>query len=145
MKKVRELTTGDLLAGDGTLLLLWHSVCSSQDSVITFVRLKSNLFEQLEAALFESFSFRGKYCLSRSSGIDAAGLDGHDTVATVLQEVGGVEGDDTRLIRLGNISKDTVNHGDELTVFEGVTGILDDGDDVGTLLGEGKKITTTAR
>ena len=42
----------------------------------------------------------------------------------------GVETDDTGLIGLGNIGEDAVDHADEHAVLEGVTGILDDGDDV---------------
>lgn len=53
-----------------------------------------------------------------------------------------VEGDDTGLIGLRNISEDDINHGDEHAVLVWVTGILNDGDDVGSLLGHVDEITT---
>jgi len=134
-----------LLTRDSGLLLLGYSVGSSQDSVVTLIRLQSNLFEQLEATLLEFLSLRSKHSFCRSSRINAASLDGNDTVTTVLQEVRGVERNDTRLIRLCNISKDAVDHGNKLTILEGVTSIFDDGNDVRTLLCKSKEITTTAR
>ena len=39
------------------------------------------------------------------------------------------------LVRLGNIGKDDIDHSDEHAVLVWVTGILNNGDDVGALLG----------
>jgi hypothetical protein len=56
-------------------------------------------------------------------------------VTTVLEEVVSVEGDDSGLVRLGNVGEDNVDHGEEHAVLVGVSGVLDDGDDVRALLG----------
>jgi hypothetical protein len=49
----------------------------------------------------------------------------------------GIEADDTGLIGLGNVGEDAVNHRHEHAVLQGVTGVLDDGDDLGSLVRNG--------
>lgn len=63
-------------------------------------------------------------------------------MTTVLEEVMRVEGNDSSLIRLGNIGKDDVDHGKEHTVLVGVSGVLNDGNDVGSLLGHVDEVST---
>lgn len=53
-----------------------------------------------------------------------------------------VESDNTGLIGLGNIGEDDIDHADEHAVLHGVTGILNDGDDVGALLGHVDEVTS---
>jgi len=53
----------------------------------------------------------------------------------------GVETDDTGLVGLGNIGEDAVDHADEHAVLERVTGILNNGDDVGTVGGHVDEIS----
>jgi len=65
-------------------------------------------------------------------------------MAVVLQEVVGVDSDDTGLIGLGDISKDNIDHADQHAVLVGMTGILDDRDDVGALLGHVDQIASRA-
>jgi len=55
-----------------------------------------------------------------------------------------VESHNTSLVRLGDISKDNIDHADEHTVLVWVTSILDDGDDVTAFLGHFDEITTGA-
>lgn len=46
----------------------------------------------------------------------------------------GILGDDSRLVWLGNVGKHNVNHADKEPVVEGLSGIMDDRDHVGSLL-----------
>lgn len=52
-----------------------------------------------------------------------------------------VEADDTGLVGLGNVGEDAVDHADKHAVLEGVTGVLDDGDDVGAVGGHVDEIS----
>ena len=65
-------------------------------------------------------------------------------MSVVLQEVVGVDSDNTGLVRLRNISKDDIDHADQHAVLVGVTSILDDGDDIGALLGHVDQVTSRA-
>ena len=62
-------------------------------------------------------------------------LDGDDEVAAVLEEVVRVESDDTGLVGLSDIGEHDVDHADEHSVLVRMTGVLDDRNDVGSLLG----------
>jgi hypothetical protein len=80
--------------------------------------------------------------LSGGSGtVNTVGLDGDKNTTVDLEEPVGVHGDDTGLIGLGNIGKDDVDHGDDHAVTGRLTGILNNGDNVGSLGGHGDKIT----
>lgn len=50
--------------------------------------------------------------------------------------------DDTCLIGLCNISEDYIDHADQEAIILGLPGIVDDGDDVGALLGHVHKVST---
>jgi len=63
-------------------------------------------------------------------------------VPAVLEEIVGIDGDNTSLIGLGNVSKDAIDHRDKHSVLVRVTGVLNDGDDVGTFLGNTDEITS---
>ena len=62
-------------------------------------------------------------------------------MSLVLQEHMSVHGDDTGLVRLCDIGKNDINHSDEHAVFVGVTGVFDDGDDVGAFFGDVDEVT----
>ena len=51
-------------------------------------------------------------------------------MSTILQKVVRIEGDDTGLIWLGDVSKDAVDHTNQHTVLQGVSGIFNNGDDI---------------
>jgi hypothetical protein len=53
----------------------------------------------------------------------------------------GVDGNNTGLVRLGNIGKDDIDHGDNHAVAGRLAGILDDRDNVGSLGSHGDKVT----
>lgn len=59
----------------------------------------------------------------------------------VLEEILRVESDNTGLIRLSNISEDDINHTDKHSIFLRVTSILNNGDDVCSLLSKVNQIT----
>lgn len=69
----------------------------------------------------------GENGLGFGSGVDAAGLDRNDKVAARLEEVVRVQRDNTRLIGLGNVGKDAVDHADQHAVLPWVACVLDDG------------------
>lgn len=84
--------------------------------------------------------------LSGGSGtVDTVSLDGNQDTTAGLQEPVGVHGDDTGLIGLGNIGEDDVDHGHDHAVAGGLTGVLNDGDNVGSLGGHSDQIATRAR
>lgn len=84
----------------------------------------------------------GKYLRRRRRAVDTVGLDGDEDTTADLEEPVGVHGDNTGLVGLGNIGKDDVDHGNDHAVPGGLTGILDNGDDVGPLGGHGDEIAT---
>ena len=50
--------------------------------------------------------------------------------------------DDTCLVGLGNVGEDNVDHADQEAVVLGLPGVVDDGDDVGALLGHIHQVPT---
>ena len=117
------------------LLLFGRAVLTNYNGMVTFVRLKGKLFQRFEVLLLQFANLSAEYGLGSGSGIDTTGLDGNYGMSTVLEEVVRVERNNTGLIGLGNIGKDTVDHTDEHAVLQRVTSILDDGDDVGAGFG----------
>jgi hypothetical protein len=129
--------------------------------VVSLEGLKGQLLLGLNALLSQLLDFSGENGSRSGGGIDTVGLDGDNDTTTNLEEQMGVQADDTSLItvhglarhdtntervnvRLGNISKDAVDHADEHAVLQGVTGILNDGDDIGPVGSHVDKITARA-
>jgi hypothetical protein len=136
-------------------------VNTDNHGVVTLEGLKSQLLLGLDAHLPQLRDFLGEDGLGGSSRVDTVGLDGNDDTTADLQEEGSYDllalhkmkgarekltivTDNTGLIGLGNIGKDAVDHADEHAVLEGVTGILDDGDDVCAVGGHVDKVTAGA-
>lgn len=105
-------------------------VGSDQDTMVSLIRFQRQLFPRLDHFLLQLLDLFGEHGLGRGGRVDTRGLDGDDDVTVVLQEVVGVQADDTGLIRLGDIGEDDVDHGDEHSVFRGMTGVFDDGCEV---------------
>ena len=105
-------------------------VNTDNHGVVTLERFKSQLLLGLDAHFPELGNFLSEDSLRCGGRVDTVGLDGDDDTATNLQEKTGVKTDNTSLIRLGNVGKDTINHADKHTVLEGMTGILYDRNDV---------------
>lgn len=78
------------------------------------------------------------------SRVDTVGLDGDEDATADLEEVVGVHGDDTGLVGLGNIGEDGIDHGHDHAVLQGLTGVLNDGNDVGALGGHADQVATGA-
>lgn len=89
----------------------------------------------------ETRCLRGEHENREKEEEEQTHLNGNDEVASVLEEVLGIDADNTGLVGLGNIGEDGVNHGHEHAVLERVSGILNNRDDVGSLLGSVDQIT----
>lgn len=87
----------------------------------------------------------GEHLRRGSSAVNTVGLDGDEHTTTNLEEPVGVHGNDASLIGLGNVGKDDIDHGDNHAVASGLTGVLDNRNDVGTLRSHGNQITARAR
>lgn len=109
--------------------------------MISLERLKGKLLLGLDALLPELDDFTCEHGLGGGGGIDTVGLDGNEDTTSDLEEQVCVEADNTGLIGLGNIGENAVDHADEHAVLEGVTGILDNGDDVCAVGGHVDQIT----
>lgn len=119
-------------------------VDTSNHGVVSLERLQGKLLLGLDALLPKLGDLASEDGLGRCGRVDTAGLDGdHDTTAG-LEELVGVEADDTGLIGLGNVGEDAVDHADEHAVLERVTGVLDDGDNVGAVGGHVDEISAGA-
>eukprot|EP01084_Bolivina_argentea_P263904 446861_1 len=112
--------------------------------MVTLEGLQGGLLEGLELVLAHLVNLVGEDDGGVQSGVNAVSLDGDDVVTHVLEEHLGVQRHDSALIGLGDIHEDGVNHGHQHAVLGGVTGILDDGDNVGTALGHIGQVTTGA-
>jgi hypothetical protein len=86
----------------------------------------------LDTLFSHNVDFTSKDLCGGCGRIDTVCLDGDDDSTTVLEEVVGVEGNDTCLIGLSDIGKDDIDHLDEHSVFLGVTSVFYDRNSVGT-------------
>lgn len=112
--------------------------------MVALVGLEGELLLGLDALLLELLDLAGKDGRGVDGGVDAVGLDGDDNVAAGLEEVVRVEGDDAGLVGLRHVGKDDVDHAHEHAVLVGVARVLDDGDDVGALLGHVDEVAAGA-
>ena len=101
--------------------------------MISFVRFEGHLFHGSKLLFLQILDLVGENLLGREGGVDAVGLDGDHEVASVLHEHGGVEAEDSSLIGLSDIGENSVDHVEEHSVFLGVSSVLNDGHDVGSL------------
>jgi hypothetical protein len=130
---------------DRTSTLFGSALVDTDDhGVITLERLEGELLLGLDAHLPQLGDFLSEDSLGCGSRVDTVGLDGDDDTTANLQEETSVETDNTGLIGLGNVGEDAVDHADEHTVLERVTGILDDGNDVCAVGGHVDQVTTGA-
>lgn len=110
-------------------------------TVVTFEGLQGQLLLGLDSLLSHLLDFAGEHNLGLGGTVDTVGLDGDDDTTLVLEEHVGVQADDTGLVGLGNIGEDDVDHGNEHAVAERVSGVLDNGDDVGAVGGHTDQVT----
>lgn len=57
-----------------------------------------------------------------------------------LEEVVRIEGDDTRLVRLGDVGEDAVDHTDEHSVLVRVSGVFDNRNNIRSRLGDVQQV-----
>ena len=110
--------------------------------MVTLVRLQRQLLQRLELLLLQLLHLRRKHSLRRGRRVDARRLDRNDAVASVLQEVLGVDADDTRLVRLRHIREDRIHHAHQHAVLERVTRVLDDRNNIRTRFRHIDQVTT---
>ena len=79
------------------LLLGGRPIDADDDGVVSLVRLEGDLLLRLHLLGLHLLDLAGEDDLGLGGRVDAVGLDGDDEVAAVLQEVGGVDGDDSSL------------------------------------------------
>ena len=119
-------------------------VDTNDHSVVTLERLEGKLLLGLDTHLPQLGDFLGENGLRCGGRVDTVSLDGDDDTTADLQEVTSIHSNDTSLVGLGNVGEDAVDHADEHTVLEGVTGILNNGDDVCAVGGHVDQITARA-
>ena len=85
------------------LLLGRCSVDADDDRVIPLVGLEGHLLLRLHLFCLHLLDLSGEDDLGLGGRVDAVGLDGDDEVAAVLQEVGGVDGDNASLKKSPNV------------------------------------------
>ena len=118
-----------------------RSIHASDNDMVSFVRFKRDSLDRSELLLLKGFDLGSIHDFGGLGGVNAGSFDGDNEVASVLDEVSGVETENTSLIGLGDISEDNVNHRHEHSVLLGVSSILDDGDDVSSLLGHVNQVS----
>lgn len=109
--------------------------------MIAFIGLQSHLVDGAEALLTEDLDLVGVDDLGGGSRVNTRGFDSNNEVSAVLDEHASVEAENTGLIGLGDISEDHVAHRHEHAVLLGVTSVLNNRDDIGTLLSHVDKVT----
>lgn len=86
----------------------------------------------------------GENNIGLGRAVNTVCLDTDKNTTTGLQKEMGIEANNTSLIWLSNIGKYTVNHSNQHSVAEWVTGILNNGDDVGAVSGHSDQVTSRA-
>lgn len=109
--------------------------------MVTLEGLQSQLLLRLDLLVTHLLDLTGEHNLRGSCAVDTVGLDGDQSTTAILQEHVGVETDDTGLVGLGNVGEDGINHRHEHAVAERVTGILNNGDDVGAVSSHANQVT----
>lgn len=109
--------------------------------MITFERLQSQLLLRLDSLFPHLLHLTSEHHLWLGSAVDTVGLDTDNDAALGFEEQVRVQADDSRLVGLGNVREDHVNHGDEHAVAEGVSGVLDNGDHVRAVGGHADQVT----
>src|ERR1700753_4196587 len=98
--------------------------------MISLKWLESQLLLGLDPLLSQLDHLPREHSLWRRCRINAIRLDTDDHAAANLQELMGVEPNDTRLIRLCDVGEDAVYHRHQHAVLERMSGVLNDRDDV---------------
>ena len=111
--------------------------------MVLLVRIQSDELFRGKSLLFELFDLRLKDNFWILSGVNTRSLDGNHENSSVLEEISAVKSNNSGLVRLGNISKNKVDHFDHESVQPGLSGILDDWNHIGSFLGHSDQISST--
>ena len=103
--------------------------------MVALIGLERNLLDRSELLLSQRLDLLSVHLLWGLGRVDAGSLDRNDEGTSVLDKHACVQAENTRLIRLSDISKDNVDHGHQHAILLGVASVLDDRDHVGALLG----------
>lgn len=125
----------------GTSGLEW-SILSDDNGVISMIRLHGELLLGSEIVLLELLDLAGVDCFRGCSGINTVSLDGDDEPTVDLEEHLSVQGDNSSLIGLGDVTEDAINHTNKHSVLKRLSGILQDRDNIWSLLGHVGQITS---
>lgn len=109
--------------------------------MVAFIRLQVYLFDWPEFLLTESVDLLSEYLLRWDCRIDTACFDRDHKRATVLDKHGGIESQNSCLVRLGNVCKNDVHHRHKHAILLRMSCILDDRNDVCTLLRHVNEVT----
>lgn len=112
----------------------FNRVHSSLPAKQKIIPAAPDLLSWLELHFHQLLHFPSKHSLGLRCAVDTAGLDTDHVVTAVLQEVLSVEAHNTSLVRLSNICKHHVHHGDQHPVLLRVPRILNYGNDIWPLL-----------
>lgn len=96
----------------------------------------------LDALFSHNVDFTSKDLCGRCGRVDTVCLDGNDDSSTVLEEVVGVESNDTCLIGLSDIGENDIDHLNEHSVLLWVSSVFYDRHNVGSLLGHTDEISS---
>ena len=103
--------------------------------MIALVWLQGDSLDGSELLLLELFDFLSINDLRGLGRVDAAGLDRNNELTSVLDEHCSVDTQNTGLIRLSDVSEDDIAHRNEHSVLLGVSSVLNNRNNVGSLLG----------
>lgn len=118
------------------------SVHACDNNVITLIRLQGHLLDRAELLLAEDLHLVGVDDFWGEGRVNARCLNSDDEVTSVLDEHAGVQTKNTGLIWLGDISENHITHGHEHSVLLGVSGVLDNRDDICSLLSHVDQVTS---
>lgn len=114
------------------LLRLVALVFSGNQTVVTLEGFQGKLELGLDGLSSHLLDFAGEHFSRRGSTINAVCLDGNENTAADLEEPVGIHGNNTGLIGLGNVGEDDIDHGNDHAIPSGLTGVLNNGNDVGS-------------
>lgn len=110
--------------------------------MIIFIWLKGHLLFWGQTFFLKSLDFVLENDGWLLGGIDTVGLDGDHEMSSVLKEILGIDSNDSGLIWLGDIGENDINHTDQESVLKGSSGISNNGDNIGSLLGHIYKVSS---
>ncbi|EEQ39623.1 hypothetical protein CLUG_03750 [Clavispora lusitaniae ATCC 42720] len=128
---------------EASLLLQTASdVATNNNTMVSFIRLQGQSLQRLNSLFSQLSHFSSENSFSINGRVNTVGLDGDDNSTLVLQEQVGVQGDNTSSVRLGHISENGVDHTDQHTVLLWVTSVVNDWDDIRSLLSHADQLST---